>query len=152
LWLHERNIQSINQVYYKKKCLKRSDIMGSFKTRLRLFGLPVLFLSILLIAGCGSDDKGTNSNNPPPNPEPNTVVISNFSYSPSTIIVGAGETITWRNDDAVGHTVTSISGSELNSPVLAQGQTYQHTFSAAGSYPYHCTLHPNMTASVTVQP
>ena len=126
--------------------------MGSLRSKLAILALPALFLSLLLLAGCGKDGYGTNSNNnPPPNPEPNTVVISNLSYSPSTMTVAAGQTITWRNDDAVGHTVTSDSGTELNSPVLAQGQTYQHTFSTAGTYPYHCTIHTSMHGSVTAQ-
>ena len=114
--------------------------------------LPIAIFMTLLAAGCGKDNPTSSNNTPPPDGNPGTIiVISNFTYSPSSITISPGDTITWRNDDAVGHTVTSDSGSELNSPLLSQGQTYQHIFSSAGSFPYHCTVHPNMTASVTVQ-
>jgi len=126
--------------------------MRSFKIRLALSILPILLLSALLVTGCGKDYKSTNSNNPPPDDTPGTtVVINNFSFSPSTLSVSAGDTVTWRNDDNVNHTVTSNSGSELNSPLLGHGQTYRHIFSNSGNFPYHCTVHPSMTGSVAVQ-
>jgi plastocyanin len=109
----------------------------------------VLFLS----AGCGKDGYGSDyGNNPPPgNQDPNTVLIVSLAYSPSNLTVAVGDTVTWRNDDSIGHTVTSTGGSELNSSLLSRGQTYAHVFNTAGSYPYHCTVHPGMTGSVTVQ-
>jgi len=126
--------------------------MGSLRTKLALWILPVLLLSVLLIVGCGKDKSTDSNNNPPPNGTPGTlVVISNFTYSPSTLSISAGDTVTWRNDDSVNHTVTSDSGSELNSPLLSQGQTYTHIFNNSGNFPYHCTVHPAMTASVAVQ-
>ena len=42
------------------------------------------------------------------------------------------------------------AGKELNSANLPQGGSYSHTFASAGSFPYHCTIHPSMLASVTV--
>jgi plastocyanin len=42
------------------------------------------------------------------------------------------------------------SGPELSSSVFSQGQTYSHTFTKAGTFPYHCGVHPSMKASVTV--
>lgn len=126
--------------------------MGSHRIKVALSILPVLLLSVLLIAGCGKDKATDSNNNPPPDGTPGTtVVISNFSYSPSTLSVSAGDTVTWRNDDNVNHTVTSNSGSELNSPLLSHGQTYTHVFNSSGNYPYHCTVHPTMAGSVTVQ-
>jgi plastocyanin len=44
-----------------------------------------------------------------------------------------------------------MTGGELNSPLLNQGQSYSHTFTAAGTYKYTCNVHPNMVATVTVQ-
>lgn len=126
--------------------------MRSIQTRSIFLTLPILLLTLLLLAGCGKNGYGGNSgtNPPPPGNTPNLVTIVNFSFSPQAITVSAGDTLTWRNDDNVGHTVTSDTGSELNSPVLSHGQTYQHIFSASGSYPYHCSIHTNMTGTVTV--
>jgi len=116
--------------------------------------LPILLVILSLAAGCGDNGYGSNKGNnspPPDNPPPNTVIIGNFAFSPSNITVAVGDTVTWRNDDSIGHTVTSTTGSELGSALLSRGQTYRHVFHAAGSYSYHCTVHPGMTGSVTVQ-
>ena len=106
-------------------------------------------LLVLVIWGCGSNNKATNS----PTPQPSHLVtISNFTYSPSTINVSVGDTVTWRNNDSAPHTVTSDTGTELQSSSIAQGGTYQHIFATAGSYSYHCTIHSTMPhASVAVQ-
>ncbi len=74
---------------------------------------------------------------------------SDYGYSPSSITITAGDTLTWTNDGTVpeGHTVT---GDGFDSGTLSHGQTYSHTFTTAGSFPYVCTLHPFMKGSVTV--
>jgi plastocyanin len=80
-----------------------------------------------------------------------SVSIVGFAFSPGTVTVSAGDTVTWTNNDAgVPHTVSSDSGSELASGQLASGASYQKTFSAAGSYVYHCDIHPSMTGLVVV--
>ena len=82
-------------------------------------------------------------------PGANEVWIQNMAFNPSTISVSAGTTITFTNKDAIGHTVTSDSGL-FDSGTVATNGTYQYTFSTAGTYAYHCKIHPSMTASVTV--
>ncbi|MBE0610558.1 MAG: cupredoxin domain-containing protein [Dehalococcoidia bacterium] len=80
-----------------------------------------------------------------------SVSIVGFAFSPGTVTVSIGDTVTWMNNDAsVPHTVSSDSGSELASGQLAGGASYQKTFSAAGSYAYHCDIHPSMTGLVAV--
>jgi len=118
--------------------------------------LPIMLVLSFLLIGCGKNGGyGTNPGNNPPPPPGNTashpVSIGDFSFSPSTITVAAGDTVTWTNNGNVGHTVTSTSGNELGSSILSHGQTYQHVFHTAGSFPYHCTVHPSMTGTVTVQ-
>jgi len=116
--------------------------------------LSILFAIILLTAGCGKNGYGSSKGtNPPPpgNTPPNTVVIANFAFSPASLTVSVGDTVTWRNDDNVGHTVTSDSGSELGSALLSHGQTYQHVFTTTGTYPYHCNVHTTMRGTITVQ-
>ena len=83
----------------------------------------------------------------------NSVSIKNFAFDPAVITVKAGTTVTWTNSDQDPHTVTSDGKSgPLNSKPLNQGDTYQHTFTQAGTFSYLCTIHPFMTATVTVTP
>ena len=80
----------------------------------------------------------------------NEVFIQNSDFSPSIITVAENTTITWTNKDGMAHTVTSDSGNELNSGNIPANSTWSHTFAAAGTYPYHCTIHPAMKATVKV--
>jgi plastocyanin len=80
-----------------------------------------------------------------------TVGIENFAFSPTTITVRVGATVTWTNKDADPHTVTARDKA-FGSPTLTTGQSFSHTFSTPGSYPYLCTIHPFMTAVVVVTP
>jgi amicyanin len=82
-----------------------------------------------------------------------TVTISNFAYSPASIKVKVGDTVTWTNKDSIGHTVTADKSSSdaPASDLLAQGQSYSFTFKKAGTFTYHCVPHPNMHGSVIVE-
>ena len=77
------------------------------------------------------------------------VTIQNFAFSPNSITISPGDTVTWTNNDAVSHRVTADDGSWASS-VLGPGQSYTHQFNSAGSVPYHCSIHPSMTATVQV--
>jgi amicyanin len=81
----------------------------------------------------------------------NTVSIKDFAFTPSATTVKAGTTVTWTNRDQDPHTVTSTgSAGPLHSPTLQHGQTFRYTFTKPGHYDYLCTIHPFMTATVTV--
>lgn len=81
----------------------------------------------------------------------NAVSIKNFAFAPSALTVKAGTTVTWTNQDSEAHTVTSRdTGGALHSAPLNPGQTYSYTFTTPGTYDYLCTIHPFMTATVTV--
>ena len=81
----------------------------------------------------------------------NAVAIKNFAFSPATLKVKAGTTVTWTNQDTDAHTVTSAgSGGPLHSPALATHATYSYRFTEPGTYAYLCTIHPFMTAKVEV--
>ena len=77
------------------------------------------------------------------------VTIQGFTFKPDTIKVKTGATITWTNNDSTAHTVTFDDGSE-SSKNIGVGGTFERTFSTAGTFSYHCAIHPSMTASVTV--
>jgi plastocyanin len=79
------------------------------------------------------------------------VAIQNFAFSPATLSVKVGSTVTWTNKDGEAHNVTTPSG-PLHSPTMPPGAVYSYTFTAAGTFHYLCTIHPFMTATVTVTP
>jgi plastocyanin len=79
-------------------------------------------------------------------------MVSGNLFAPQTVTIPAGRVITWRNDDAVSHTTTADGASPLwNSGTRTPGQTYQRTFSTAGTFTYHCTIHAGMTGTIVVQ-
>jgi plastocyanin len=79
-----------------------------------------------------------------------TEASERYHFTPATIFVHVGDTVTWTNTTDAPHTVTSNSGSELGSSTLAQNATYSHTFTATGSFAYHCTVHRYMQGTVRV--
>ncbi len=79
-----------------------------------------------------------------------SVDIKNFAYVPASITIKVGETVTWTNSDSVTHTVTGDNG-EFDSGNLDSGKTFSFTFQTAGTFTYHCTIHPNMKGTVIVQ-
>jgi plastocyanin len=77
------------------------------------------------------------------------VTIKDFSFGPATITVHAGDTVTWTNQGPTGHSATADGGS-FDTGVLAAGHSASETFNSPGSFPYHCTPHPFMTATIRV--
>ncbi len=78
------------------------------------------------------------------------VSIQDFYFSPAQLTVEPGTTVQWVNQGTVLHNVISTDGGPLASEVLQTGGTYQFTFENPGTYTYYCSIHPAMTASVTV--
>ena len=136
----------------------------------------LLFASILLgvTAGCSSNTTGTSTSNaPPPTPTSNDIGITigaetktttAFSPNPKTVALGgaANVTLRWINEDitggdymngsAVSHEIASDNGAFATSPILGGNATYSISLSTAGTYNYHCMIHPNMVGTITVTP
>jgi plastocyanin len=89
---------------------------------------------------------------PPTETTARNVTIGDSGYSPSPIQVKIGTTVTWLNTGNYQHTVTSnfAPGDPFNSPSLATGGSYQHTFTQPGTYPYHDALNHALTGIVQV--
>ncbi len=101
---------------------------------------------------------------PPPGSGPLTrhVNIGNYSYSPSTVTVNAGDTVEWDwTGPDVNHSVTTVGGllesleSHLGALVnqivgAPAGGSYSHLFTNVGTYAYYCRVHPDMTGTVRV--
>lgn len=79
----------------------------------------------------------------------NSVHIVDFAFSPPALTVPAGSTVTWTNTGAATHTTTADNGA-WNSGPLRPGMTFAQTFATAGTFSYHCMIHPSMLGTVTV--
>ena len=78
------------------------------------------------------------------------VRIEGFQFSPATLTVPVGATVTWTNHDVDTHTVTS-STRAFSSAGLDRNETFSQRFTTPGTYAYFCALHPHMTAQIVVR-
>jgi plastocyanin len=80
------------------------------------------------------------------------VTIMNFSFQPTPLTIPVGTTVVWTNHDMAPHTASSDPGSAFtfDTGMLQPGQSGSVTFMTAGSFPYHCNVHPNMHGMVVV--
>jgi len=76
------------------------------------------------------------------------VTISGLAFSPATLTVTVGDTVTWTNRDPVGHTVT---GTGFDTGTIAGGASASVTFANAGTFAYVCTIHQSMAGTVVVK-
>jgi plastocyanin len=79
------------------------------------------------------------------------VSMADIAFDPAEVTVSAGDTVTWTNNDSVGHDVTADSFSSGDPGGMAGGATFEHTFEEAGTFDYVCTVHPGMEGSVVVE-
>jgi len=120
-------------------------------------GIVIVVLLVVAVGYFLFNSNNLNSQNENPTNETpsassqNTVEIKDFKFVSNKITIKQGETITWINKDSMVHTVTSDSGSELDSLSLSQGQTYSYTFNSVGTFDYHCTFHSSMKAKIIVE-
>jgi len=122
------------------------------KPWLLLTGVAVL--AVLVLAACGGSSAGSGASTPASSPTSaiagsSAVSIADFAFSPPTLTVKAGTTVTWTNNDGAPHTVTSTDGPSTSAQItgafdsgdLGQGETFSFTFDKAGTYYYDCTIH-----------
>ena len=79
----------------------------------------------------------------------NQVMIQNFAFTPPSLTVPVGSTVTWTNKDQTQHTATADDKSFDSGP-LAPGASFSFTFTQAGTFTYKCTFHPNMLGTIIV--
>lgn len=78
------------------------------------------------------------------------VHVAGSAFDPAAAAIAVGDTVVWHNHDAFAHTVTSDDGRFTSSGNLGTGASYSFTFTTAGTYAYHCAIHPTMRGSVAV--
>jgi plastocyanin len=115
------------------------------KRRVISLTLVCLVGIVALIYSC---TKSVN-NKPPVSTTAVPATIQNFAFAPATITIKAGQTIMWTNKDTAPHTVTSTTGAFDSGQITASGGTFSMKFSTAGTFIYHCTVHP-MMANATI--
>jgi plastocyanin len=131
------------------------------------FRLVVLSAVVMLATACGggsSTPAPTPTPTPTPTPAPtpapgqsSTVSIpagaqslGNQAFVPDELDVAMGTTVTWTNTDTIAHTSTS-DASGWNSGTLAPGAQFSFAFQSAGTFAYHCAIHPGMVGKVVVR-
>jgi plastocyanin len=119
--------------------------------------LSTMLLVGVLAAGCGSSSAPASSSPAAASPAApsaaagaSAVTIVDFAFQPADLTVKVDDTVTWTNTGEAPHAVKWSDG-EPESEQLAKGDTHQRTFDKAGSYPYVCGIHSNMTGTITVQ-
>jgi plastocyanin len=73
------------------------------------------------------------------------------SFTPSPVAMRVGQTVSWKNNDAITHDATQ-NGSGFTTGNIAGGATSSPIMmSTAGTFTYHCAIHPGMVGTITVQ-
>jgi len=80
------------------------------------------------------------------------VSIDNFTFTPQTLTVKAGTTVTWTNRDDIPHGIASDNNAFRRSKALDTDDKFAFTFTTPGTYKYFCYVHPHMTGTILVQP
>lgn len=127
---------------------------GQPLTRVRRWGaVAVATASLIVLGACGSDAKPGDARKPA-NATDHTVAMKLIVFAPDSLEVAAGSTVTWRQDDAGFHTVTSgtvdqgaagvtpQADSTFDSGQIPKGDSFEFTFDRPGSFPYFCAIHP----------
>lgn len=78
-----------------------------------------------------------------------SVAIEGFAFSPADIQATVGQTITFTNGDSAPHTAT-LDDDSCGTPNIGTGRSDGLIFTTAGTYPFHCAIHPNMKGTITV--
>jgi plastocyanin len=123
--------------------------------------------ALIFAVACGSDyspsptTPSPTTPSPTPAPAPGGVTspvsiqagaesLADRAYAPAELNVAVGTTITWTNDDTEGHT-TDSDAPGWNSGIIPPRGTFSVTLQTAGTFPYHCSIHPGMVGTVIVR-
>jgi plastocyanin len=127
-------------------------------TGMRRIALLLCAAFALAAAGCGSSNDSSSSTSTPAASTPAAsssggvaIKMQNIAFDPKAVTVKAGQKITWTNDDSTDHNVTADSGADFKSDNFGKDGTFEFTPDKAGTIKYECTIHPGMTATITVQ-
>ena len=106
--------------------------------------------TLSLAAAAGGQAAASNSAAMDSKPSGSAVTIDNFSFSPATLTVPAGTTVTWTNHDDIPHNIAEHD-QKFKSKALDTDESFSYTFTEAGTYEYFCGLHPKMVGKIIVE-
>ena len=122
-----------------------------------LVALCAVLALALGLAACGGSSGGGSTSASTSAPSSSgasgggvTIKMQNIQFSPKDTTVKVGQKVTWTNDDNTDHNVTADSGADFKSKDFGNGATFEFTPDKAGTIKYVCTIHPGMTATLTV--
>ena len=130
--------------------MKTDGALGRIPMWLIVLIVPALAGIAVLVTAVVSGDGGTATAGSGA-PAADTVNIKNFAFEPNPFTVKAGQPITVVNDDNVTHTFTANQGA-FDTGDINSGRRSDVTIARAGTYAYHCDVHPFMKATVRVSP
>jgi len=109
-------------------------------------------VSFFILSGCSkaSTSPYGAASAPAAAGQPNTVVIANVAFGPTALTVTAGTSVVWQNNDGIAHTSTSDTG-VWDTGTIPPGGSKTVMFGTAGTFAYHCTVHPMMTGTIVVK-
>lgn len=159
---HIRTGRAAEKTYIKLLTGKINMKNQKITTTYALALISVSVLLILFLVSCGpyrngqAADLDTSADGQADMAEEDTVEIEmqNSKFSPGSIEIKAGTTVTWLNSDSFSHTVTSGTRGQpdgrFDSGSIPGGNTYSYTFDQPGEYEYFCEFHAGMSGKVTV--
>jgi plastocyanin len=120
----------------------------------RMFLVVVSVAAVALAAGCGGSGDGATASAPSGGASsgtPSSISIRDFKFSPATISVRSGARVRVTNSDSTAHTLTANDGHSFDSGTVQPGASASLQVPGAGTYAYHCTIHPFMKGTLVVK-
>ena len=149
--LGRAHLMFVSRVHHQKHTARRVSVLSPILKHLNTGTLALaMFVVLALLSSTHGKDSQTRDS-APVRATKTEVTIDNFSFSPNTLTLSVGATVTWINHDNVPHVVSSADNQFKKSTVLKTGQTFSHTFMATGTYSYFCSIHPRMTGKIIVK-
>lgn len=115
--------------------------------------LIVLLIAALLMVSCMPETPTEAPESPEETGEAN-VTMQGLAFQPAELTISAGTTVTWINDDSVGHTVTAGTRESPTGQFdenVPAGESFSYTFDEPGTYDYFCSIHPGMNGMIIVE-
>jgi plastocyanin len=149
--LGRTQLMFVSRVHHQKHTARRVSALSPILKHLNTGTLAfAMFVALALLSSTHGKDFQTRDS-APVKATKTEVTIDNFSFSPNTLTLSVGATVTWINHDNVPHVVSSADNQFKKSAVLKTGQTFAHTFMTMGTYSYFCSIHPRMTGKIIVK-
>ncbi len=130
---------------------KIKSVKIKIKNMKKIIILTLTAVGVIVLAGCslyGGSNSPSTSTSPKSSVDSNAVNVQNFAFSPATLTVKKGTTVTWTNNNSAQHQIKSAT---FNSSQLGKGQSFSFTFNDGGTFDYSCAIHPSMLGKIIVE-